>query len=300
MPDVGPTPTISRVGLVLPTQNIFPPVSTPLPEDPALTAIIEPTVTDTPDPTPTEAEALPTPVLTTIGQSVNGSPIEAVRFGNGETTLIFVGGLHAGFAPGSVSLAQQVVEHFSENMEAIPPNISLIVIPNVNPDSPRAPGKLPGRLNGNGVDLNRNWDCRWVPNPIWGTDSPEGLGGTEPFSEPEVRSLANFIMAQDSTAVIFWQARASLGLVSPGECSEGTTISQTLANVYGNAIDYHIEDFEELVNTIVQGDVTNWLDKQGIPAISVLLTDYTASDFDENLVAVEAVINFYANQEVGE
>jgi hypothetical protein len=271
-----------------------------LPEDPTVTTFIEPTFTETPDPPPTQVEELPTPILTTIGQSVNGTPIEAVRFGTGETVLIFVGGLHAGFAPGSVNLAEQVVDYFSENMDSVPPNISLVVIPNVNPDSPRAPGKLPGRLNGNGVDLNRNWDCRWVPNPPWGTDSPEGLGGTEPFSEPEVRSLANYIMAQETSAVIFWQARSALGLVSPGECAEGSTVSQTLANVYGNAIDYHVEDFEDLVNTVVQGDATNWLDKQGIPAISVLLTDYTISDFDENLIAIEAVIDYYANQEAGE
>lgn len=298
--DADPTPTVSRVGLVLPTQIIPIPLVTST--DPTATSDTVSTATPSPSPglTPTQSAALPTPVYTTIGQSVDGTPLEAVRFGTGETVLIFVGGLHAGFAPGSVDLAEQVVDYFLENLEAIPPNISLVIIPNANPDSPRAPGKLAGRLNGNGVDLNRNWDCRWVPNPPWGEESPEGLGGTEPFSEPEVRSLANFITAQESRAVIFWQARSALGLVSPGECSEGSTVSQTLADVYGNAIDYHIEDFEELVNTIVQGDATNWLDKQGIPAISVLLTDYTTSDFEENLVAVQAVIHFYANQEAGE
>jgi hypothetical protein len=243
---------------------------------------------------------LPTPVVTSIGQSVNGTSIDAVRLGTGPTVLVFVGGLHAGFAPGSVELANQVVEYFSENLAEIPPEITLIVVPNANPDSPRAPGQLPGRLNANGVDLNRNWDCRWIPNPPWGADSPEGLGGTEPFSEPEVRSLANFITAQEAAAVIFWQARSSLGLVSPGECSEGTAVSQTLANVYGVASGYHIEDFEDLVNTVVQGDATNWLDKQGIPAISVLLTDYTATNFDQNLAAIEAVMHYYANREAGE
>ena len=153
---------------------------------------------------------------------------------------------------------------------------------------------MEGRLNSDGVDLNRNWDCRWTPNPPWGSTEIEGLGGTEPFSEPEVRSLANFIMAQESTAVVFWQARSAQGLVSPGGCTDGTVVSQTLADVYGGPTDYRIADFEDLVDTEVQGDATNWLDQQGIPAISVLLTDYTATDFEQNLAAIEAVMAYYA------
>ncbi len=287
------TPTVRAVSLIVPTQIIPAPTSTSTAE-PTTTTAASPTVTRTP------VVPLPTPVVTTIGQSAGGTPIEAVRLGTGPTVLVFVGGLHAGFAPGSVDLANQIVDHFSGNLADIPPEITMIVVPNANPDSPRAPGQLVGRLNSNGVDLNRNWDCRWVPNPPWGTDSPDGLGGTEPFSEPEVRSLANFITAQESVGVIFWQAQAALGLVSPGECSEGTAVSQTLADIYGGATDYRIADFEDLVNREVQGDATNWLDKQGIPAISVLLTDYTTTDFEQNLAAVEAVMRFYANQEDGE
>ncbi|MAT99603.1 MAG: hypothetical protein CL608_20870 [Anaerolineaceae bacterium] len=294
-----PTPTVRGVSLIIPT---------PITPAPTPTGTINPTLTSaptfTPSPTPpppsTESAPLPTPVISTIGQSAEGTPIEAVRLGTGDTVLVFIGGLHAGFAPGSVELANQIVAHFTENLDDIPEEITLIVVPNANPDSPRAPGQLPGRLNANGVDLNRNWDCRWIPNPPWGTDSPEGLGGTEPFSEPEVRSLANFITAQESSAVIFWQARAALGLVSPGGCTDGSAVSQTLADIYGGATDYRIADFEELVNREVQGDATNWLDKQGIPAISVLLTDYTTTDFEQNLAAVESVMRFYANQEAGE
>ncbi len=287
------TPTVRAVSLVVPSRII----PSPTPTDTS-----EPTTTTLPTPTvtPTRVSALPTPVITTIGQSANGTPIEAVRLGTGPKVLVFVGGLHAGFAPGSVDLANQVVDYFTENLAQIPPEITIIVIPNANPDSPRAPGQLVGRLNGNGVDLNRNWDCRWTPNPPWGENSPDGLGGTEPFSEPEVRSLANFITAQETVAVIFWQARAVLGLVSPGECSEGTAVSQTLADIYGGATDYRIADFEDLVNKEVQGDATNWLDKQGIPAISVLLTDYTTTDVEQNLAAIESVLRFYANQEAGE
>ena len=290
-----PTPTTTAVRLTLPTPIIPAAAATE-------TATVEPSPTATAVAriTPTPTRTLPTPVVTTIGQSVGGLPVEAVRIGTGPTVLTFVGGLHAGFAPGTVDLAQQVVAYFTENLAEVPPELTLLIVLNANPDSPRAPGQLAGRLNGNGVDLNRNWDCRWTPSPPWGQDSPEGMGGTEPFSEPEVRSLANFIVAQQSRAVVFWQAKAAEGLVSPGECSEETAVSQTLADIYGGATSYRVADFERLVNTEVHGDATNWLDKQGIPAISVLLTDYTATDFEENLAAIQSVMRFYANQESDE
>ncbi|WP_420642506.1 protein kinase domain-containing protein [Candidatus Leptofilum sp.] len=287
-----PTPTAERVELVLPTQIV---------PEPSVTAVPAATVTVAPISSPTQVETLPTSVITTIGQSANGTPLEVVRLGSGPTTLVFVAGLHAGFAPGSVELAKQVIDYYTENLTEIPPEITLLILPNVNPDSPRAPGQLAGRLNGNGVDLNRNWDCRWVANPPWGSEEAvDGLGGSAPFSEPEVRSLSNFIVAQESTAVIFWQAKSAGGLVSPGECADGSTISQTLANVYGGATDYRIADFEALLNTEVPGDATNWLDSQGIPAISVLNRDYTATDFEENLAAIDAVMQFYANGGVAE
>ncbi|MFZ1397076.1 MAG: protein kinase [Candidatus Promineifilaceae bacterium] len=295
-----PTPTAQRIELVRPTPIVVETAVANLPTAPFNTTATSPP-TPTAQPTPTQTAALVAPVVSTVGQSVSGTPLEVVRLGSGPQTLVFIGGLHAGFAPGSVELANQVVAHYTENLANIPPEITLLIIPNANPDSPRAPGQLAGRLNANGVDLNRNWDCRWLANPPWGSEEAvEGLGGSAPFSEPEVRSLSNFIVAQESTAVIFWQARSVEGLVSPGECVEGNSVSQPLADIYGGAAGYRIGDFEELVNTQVFGDATNWLDSQGIPAISVLVTDYTATDFAENLAAIEAVMAFYANEEVGQ
>ncbi|NJN53336.1 MAG: hypothetical protein HC804_00430 [Anaerolineae bacterium] len=95
-------------------------------------------------------------------------------------------------------------------------------------------------------------------------------------------------------AVVFWQGRAALGLSSPGACGDESLVSRPLAQVYGGASDYRIADFEELVNQEVTGDVTNWLDAQGIPAISVLLPDYRVSDFEHNLPAVQALMQWVA------
>ncbi len=258
---------------------------TPSPE-----LVLPPTITIRPSRTPVTSSALPTSAAITIGRSGRGIPLEATRFGDGENVVILVGGLHAGFAPGSVQLGEAMIAYFREHPEEIPTNVSLVVLPNVNPDSAAAPGQLAGRLNSNGVDLNRNWDCRWTADPPWAGTPQPGMGGTAPFSEPEVLALAEFIQVQKAQAVIFWQGRASLGLSSPGGCGEESEVSRPLAQTYGIAAGYPIADFERVVNQQLNGDATNWLDSQGIPAISVLLPDYQESDFSHNLPAVVAVM----------
>lgn len=292
----------------LPEETPLPPPPTNIPINDAFGTSLTPAVSEPPDAvvsalptdtaTPTATAVLPTPFPTPaileIGRSVNDTPLTAVRFGAGGTAVVLIGGLHAGFAPGSVLLAEEMIAYFSEHLDEIPPEISLFILPNVNPDSAAAPGQLPGRLNDNGVDLNRNWDCRWTADPLWGGAPQPGLGGAAPFSEPEVRALADFLQQPMVQAVVFWQGRAALGLSSPGACADESVTSRPLAQVYGTAADYRVADFETLVNQEVTGDVTNWLDAQGIPAISVLLPDYRVSDFERNLPAVQAVMDWVA------
>ncbi|VAW33154.1 hypothetical protein MNBD_CHLOROFLEXI01-1832, partial [hydrothermal vent metagenome] len=107
-----PTSTTESVVLMLPTQ---PPLS--LSPTASTTSTLPPTLTTTPiiNATATPRNVpLSTPISSQIGQSFNSTPIEAVQLGTGQTTLIFVGGLHAGFAPGSVDLAEQIITYFSE------------------------------------------------------------------------------------------------------------------------------------------------------------------------------------------
>jgi hypothetical protein len=234
-----------------------------------------------------------------VGHSVLGKPIEAVRFGKGPNQIIFIGGLHAGFAPATVALAQRSIEYFNQNLQEIPDSVALYIIPSANPDSSLAPGELDGRVNGHRVDLNRNWDCRWQQDTAWrGGEIVVGLGGPAPFSEPETRSLSEFILEQEATAVVFWEARAAEGLVSPGRCGEQPTISQPLAEAYGVAAGYSITDFEEFVNQEITGDGTNWLDEQGIPAIAVLLPNYDDVDWENNLAGMLAVLQGFGGEAV--
>jgi hypothetical protein len=171
----------------------------------------------------------------------------------------------------------------------------LYVIPNANPDSPYAPGELRGRLNANDVDLNRNWDCRWTEDAKWRGNVVPGSGGPAPFSEPETQALRDFMIQKDPAVVVFWEARAQNGLSSPGACGTRPLVSLRPAEIYGFAAGYPIADFEDLTNQELNGDGTNWIDQQGIPAIAVLLPEYENIDWNNNLAGMRAILDNYGS-----
>jgi hypothetical protein len=110
--------------------------------------------------------------------------------------------------------------------------------------------------------------------------------------------MANFISEREAAAVVFWEARSAGGLVSPGRCeTTQTLVSAELAQIYGEASGYQIADFERLTEQEVTGDGTNWLDREGIAAIAVLLREYDSleeAEWDNNLAAMLAVLEHYS------
>lgn len=269
-----------------PTATVRQPTATARPNNPAPTRTPRPTATPRPpSPTPTSRNVQ----TVTIGNSVRGVPIQAMQFGNGSYHIIFIGGLHSGFAPSTVSLANRAIDHFSSRLNEIPSGVTLHIIPNASPDSPNAPGEKSGRLNANGVDLNRNWGCDWRSNAVWRRESISG--GPAPFSEPETQALRDYITQLNPVAVVFWEAQATNGMSSPGGCGDRSLVSEPLARSYGRAAGYTVAEFESYA---LHGDVTNWLDSLQIPAIAVLLPSYTGNDWSSNLRGIKAVLNDYA------
>ena len=65
------------------------------------------------------------------------------------------------------------------------------------------------------------------------------------------------------------------------------------ALLYGEAANYQICDFESCADQEVNGDSTNWLDEQGIPAVAILLPDYEEVDWQNNLLGLEAILAIY-------
>lgn len=227
-----------------------------------------------------------------IGRTAKGTPIRVVQLGTGTRNIVLVGGMHAGFAPGTRRLAEEILAYYTERLDEIPPEIKLHIITNANPDSPLAPGEKSGRLNSNGVDLNRNWDCDWRQRATWGSEPISG--GTAPFSELETQALAEYFDRTQPVAVIFWEARARGGQASPGGCGMQSLFSESLAQIYGKGAGYKAIAFEAYA---VNGDATNWLDAKGIPAISVLLPDYDKTDLVSNLKAVQVLLESYSGSQ---
>lgn len=226
---------------------------------------------------------------TVLGTSVEGTPITAYHFGDGNTEILLVGGVHGGYSPNTADLADEFVAYYQDNEEEIPENLMLTVVPNLNPDGMDESGAA-GRFNANDVDLNRNFDCEWSETGTW--RSQEVSGGSAPFSEPEAAALRDYVETYDPTAAVVWFSQE--GKVYPSACGTAPSdASVALAETFAAAADYPTE--AEFDAYTITGDMVNWMAKNNIPAISVLLSNHQNTEWNKNVAGVEAVMNAYAN-----
>ncbi len=242
---------------------------------------------------------------TVIGKSVESKDITAYHYGTGASEILLVGGMHGGYAWNTVLLAYQVMDYLKANPSVIPSNIKVTVIPVLNPDglnktvgtSARfvkadVPSLLSdtvsGRFNANTVDLNRNFDCDWQTTGSWQSRSVSG--GSSAFSEPETLALKNYVEANKPKAVVAWYSAA--GGVYSSNCHNGVLPETSkLTSAYAKASGYSANDDFDFYETT--GDFTNWLAKINIPAISVLLTNHTDTEWTKNKAGIEALLKFY-------
>ena len=238
-----------------------------------------------------------------IGKSAEGADITKYHYGSGENELLFVGGMHGGYSWNTALLAFELIDYLEANPDVIPKNITVTVIPVMNPDGlKRVVGTtgrftkadvkgntVPGRFNGNDVDLNRNFDCNWKKSAIW-RNTPVNAG-SGPFSEPETQALRDYIEARDISAAIFWYSSA--GGVYESRCN-GTVLpeTKTLLNTFANASGYPASGY--FTAYAITGDSADWLSKIGIPAISVILDTHDQVEWEKNRKGIEALLKFYA------
>lgn len=243
---------------------------------------------------------------TVIGTSVEGREIIAYHYGKGDTELLFVGGVHGGYSWNTVLVAYELMDYLEGNLGAIPDNVKVTVIPVFNPDglnkivgttdrfmeadvpTPQT-ATIPGRFNANTVDLNRNFDCDWKSTSTWQKTTVSG--GSEVFSEPESQAFKTYIETKKPKAVVVWYS--AVGGVFASSCHNGVLPeTRTLTNLYADASGYKAYQSFDFYD--ITGDMVNWLAKNSIPAISVLLSTHTDVEWDKNRAGIEALLKYYA------
>jgi hypothetical protein len=262
--------------------------------------------TNTTDTTTTTAATTTAPVVETaptgkIGESVEGRDIMAYSYGTGSDEILFVGGVHGGYGWNTALLGYRLMDYLEANPTEIPSNVKVTVIPLLNPDGfykvtgtttaavdfdliPDAAGTIPGRFNANNVDLNRNFDCNWQASATWQNKTISA--GTAPFSEPEAMALRDYVTSAQPKAVIAWYSSGNGTYAAAcGSISAGT---KTLLGSYAKASGYPPHD--TFSDYAVTGDMSDWVSKMGIPAISVILTTHTNIEWTKNLAGIKAVL----------
>jgi g-D-glutamyl-meso-diaminopimelate peptidase len=230
-----------------------------------------------------------------IGTSAHGHSLESFRIGDGRHDVIVVGAIHGGYEWNTALLAYRFLTYFSVYPEKIPDNVSLHLIPIANPDGVVAvTGKsgpfmavdvsgdtTVGRLNGNGIDLNRNWGCQWSPVGWWRETSVSA--GSRPFSEPETKALREYLIKIEPEVVIWLHSAA--GLVIPGNC-EGIyhAPSEKAALLYGG---YPLGEFDAYQ---VTGDAADWFAQHKIASFTVELSDHQGLEFAQNLAGLTSLM----------
>ncbi|HLF27957.1 MAG TPA: M14 family metallopeptidase [Anaerolineae bacterium] len=232
-----------------------------------------------------EAERTNRPIV--YGQSFTGQLLIAYRLGAGPSARALIGGLHGGYEWNTTALVSKTLDHLLAAPELIPPELTLYVIPLANPDGAAAGADaVVGRMNGNGVDLNRNWDYQWQMTATHGTRPV--FAGPHPFSEPETTALRDFILKRDIRAVIFYH---SAGAVVFSGAGADTSTTVELAQFMAEQTGYRYAP-EGVPGQITTGDAIDWLTTQGITAIEIELTTHQDLDWEPNLKAVLAFLKW--------
>jgi len=226
-----------------------------------------------------------------IGFSLAGRPIEAYTFGTGKKQYLIVAGIHGGYEGNTIALANELIIYINDHSETIPEDVTLYIIRNMNPDGEARDNGVDGRVNNNGVDLNRNfpsdnWTADWDRDGCW-IYRPT-TGGSHAGSEPETRAVMGFVRSHKITALISYHS-AALG-VFPGGVP-WTEDSKRLAATLAFVTKYPYPPVD--TGCVYTGTLADWAVENGVgAAVDMELANHKTTDFDKNLKALKALLNF--------
>ena len=221
----------------------------------------------------------------TVGYSVGGRPITAYYYGSGNTTILFVGGIHGSEASGSYIL-QDWIAHLDINGYKIPSGRQVVVVPQANPDGLAANS----RDNAHGVNVDRNF-----PTSNWRTDinSANGFratgGGPSAASEPETKALMSLTSQLRPRLEVSYHAQGSL--VGASACSASPAIARSYASSVGYAT--MIGTAEETMGYELTGELEEWIcEAYGTPAILIELPTRTGHYLSPHLNTMWQMVSY--------
>ena len=266
------------------------PQVTPSRVSPAITAephnrYVEITVS----PTPTPLILANKHVAEIIGYSTKGRPLQLYTFGKGAHERMIVAGIHGGDEWNTVTLANQLIKYLDQNPDVVPDDTTLYILPNLNPDGEARAHNKYGRVNDNGVDLNRNfpvnWQKDWDRSGCW--NYLHTSGGTEPGSEVETQVVINFLETHNIEALISYHS-AALGVFPGGLPWEGDSIR--LAGSIAEVSSYPFPPID--TGCTYSGTLADYAVSKGIAAVDLELTNHFDTDFDQNLDILNVLLDF--------
>jgi hypothetical protein len=286
-----PTGSASRASIPQGTSTPFPSL---IPSR-TRTTTPTPTLTSTRRPSPTlpftqtpTASPLPGDV-TLIGYSVEGRPIEVYRFGDGPIERMIVAGMHGGYEWNTIALAGQLIVHLTEHPELVPPDVTLFILRSLNPDGEARSRGVSGRVNANGVDLNRNWPTLWQSD--WPRDGcwryAPTSAGSGPASEPETVALTGFLLTHRVDALVNYHSAAQ-GIFPGGQPPDPASLDLAAALAAVSDYPYPPLDF----GCQFTGQLIDWASAHSLAALDVELTNHRDTDFDQNLAILSVLLNW--------
>ena len=269
----------------------FPPTWTVVPF--TSTAILQPSprpsatlpLTSPPLPSLTPFDGL----ATVIGYSVEGRPLEVVRFGYGIHKRMIIAGIHGGNEWNTVALADELIVHLRRHPQLLPEGVALYVLRSLNPDGEARAHTSDGRTNANGVDLNRNfavgWRADWPRRGCW-TLRPV-TAGAYPASEPETQAVMLFLQEHPVEALIDYHS-AALGIFPAGDPPDPRSVS--LAQAIEDVTPYSYPPID--TGCEFSGTLVDWAASLGAAAVDLELSNHTDTDFDINLRVLDVLLNW--------
>lgn len=285
-----PIPTSAIVPRLIALETNIVPAPTMTPVHPASTLNQQATPTEPiQHPTTTPLSFIHGQQPTVIGTTVEERPINVYSFGSGEHQRMIVADIHGGDEWNTLTLANQLMQYLDSNPDVVPDDVTLYILPSLNPDGEKRAHDKYGRLNANGVDLNRNFPVNWLADwdraGCW--NYLPTTGGDGPGSEPETQALMDFLTSHDIEALISYHS-AALGIFPGGDPWDEESIR--LAEAIALVSTYRYPPLD--TGCTYSGSLPDFAVSHGIAAVDVELTNHIETDLDVNLNILQVLLNW--------